>query len=227
MTHPLFLAEINKDIRANPLHVRLALDPGSDIDETNKPLDEFLADFLKNEIRQTTDGYAPQAYTPSSSAYDSVTGRDNLEQEILSFVESSGGSGYSFNRVVLWYKGTATANKPIISVDTGANTISVTSHGLVAGQRVYLRSSAGGGGLPGGTNDTTIYYAGNIATSTLSLYTDEALTSIVDLTSSGTGTLDLCWADGVPLAVISVSSVTINPSGTQPIVVQPFAKSAA
>jgi microcystin-dependent protein len=69
-------------------------------------------------------------------------------------------------------------------VDTGANTITETAHGLSNGQRLYLTST---GTIPAGLASFTKYFVVGATTNTFQL----ALTSggaAIDITSQGTGT---------------------------------------
>lgn len=73
------------------------------------------------------------------------------------------------------------------AVNTATNRITVTSHGLPSspGWQVQLSTT---GTLPAPLALATNYYAKRIDNNTLEIYTDAALSSIVDLTDQGSGT---------------------------------------
>lgn len=72
-------------------------------------------------------------------------------------------------------------------VATGTNRITITSHGYSDSDQVVVRAP-GGTTLATGLTDDTVYYVSSIDANTIELYTDSALTSIVNLTAQGTGT---------------------------------------
>ena len=70
------------------------------------------------------------------------------------------------------------------AVDTTLNRITVT-HGLPSSPWAVTLSSSGT--LPGGVTAATTYYAKSISSSVIELYTNEAMSVIVDITTQGTG----------------------------------------
>lgn len=70
------------------------------------------------------------------------------------------------------------------AVNATTNRITAT-HGLPSTWKVQATTT---GTLPGGVSAETDYYAKIISSTALELYTDEALSSIVDISSQGTGT---------------------------------------
>ncbi|MBY0451237.1 MAG: hypothetical protein K2X01_11495 [Cyanobacteria bacterium] len=83
------------------------------------------------------------------------------------------------------------------TADATTDIITCNAHGLVSAQPVVFKNS--GGGLPGGLTAGTTYYAGNITANTFKVYTNSSLTTLVDITSAGTGThnLDGTYIHGV------------------------------
>jgi hypothetical protein len=73
----------------------------------------------------------------------------------------------------------------ISSVDTGNDTVTVNTGTFENGMSIIFS----GGSLPTGITAGTIYWVGNVASGvTFKLYTDQILSTLVDITASGTGT---------------------------------------
>lgn len=79
--------------------------------------------------------------------------------------------------------------KTISSVATGTDIVTMSAaHGLTSGDSVQFLTS---GTLPTGLSTATTYYVGgggDFTTTTYKVYTDSGLTTLVDITSSGSGT---------------------------------------
>jgi hypothetical protein len=71
-------------------------------------------------------------------------------------------------------------------VDTAADTITVTDNTIPDG--TLIQFTATGGSLPFGLGAGTDYYKGTTIGDTFQVFTDSSLTSLVDLTSSGSAT---------------------------------------
>jgi len=104
----------------------------------------------------------------------------------------------ALGRVVSGMNVGMTASFTVSSVDTGADTITVSSTTtILTGTPVYLLSS---GTVPGGLTSAVVYYAIVASATTLKLALSEdyaiAGTPVVDLTSAGTGTITLYPALG-------------------------------
>jgi hypothetical protein len=153
-----------------------------------------LAEILDGEPFQTAGGYASQpfAYTGGTSTYDPVIGYQRTPNVTVEFTEAVGEAGYAHSHVCLWQGRGAVSNKQIVSLDTSTDIINVNAHGLVNGDRAFVRSS---GALPGGALIQR-YYTKVLSLDTLELYTDAGLTTKVNFTSQGSGTLYLQYANG-------------------------------
>lgn len=182
----------------------------SAIDNSSDP-----AAILQYECIQTAGGYQPQAYTytQGSSIYNSDTNWQQAPDVFAQFTESVSGAGYVHTHAVLWQGRGATANKLITSVNASTDQIACASHGLINGDLVFVRST---GTLPGGLSIQR-YYAKAVDLDLFELYTNEVLTSKVNITSAGAGTLYLQYANGVPFALQSITG-TINPGTTKTII---------
>lgn len=151
-----------------------------------------LAEILDGEPFQAVGEYNPQnfTYTAGTSTYDATSGYQKAPDVTVEF--SSASVGFSHTHVLLWQGRGTTANKQISSIDTSTDVITVTAHGLLNGDRAFIRST---GSLPGGAL-VQRYYVKATGLDTLELYTDSALTTKVNLTSTGSGTLYLQYATG-------------------------------
>lgn len=93
------------------------------------------------------------------------------------------------DEAVAWFQGHKYLHsyepKVITAVDTATNRLTV-SHGLPSTWKVQVSST---GTLPSPLVAATDYYAKIISPTVIELYTDEALSSIVDLTTAGSGTI--------------------------------------
>jgi hypothetical protein len=73
-------------------------------------------------------------------------------------------------------------------INTSTNRITITSHGYSDANEVVLRLPFGSNStLMGGVTAETRYYCKVIDANTIELYTDQALTTIVDISSVGSG----------------------------------------
>jgi hypothetical protein len=109
------------------------------------------------------------------------------------------------------------------NVNTGADTITITSHGFVTTDAVQFLQ--GTGVAPGGTTTAQFYYIGRVDANTVKLYNSvsdaNAGTGAVDLTTQGTGT-DFTLTKTVPAAPI-IRRITAIGSDTQVTVDRPYA----
>lgn len=109
------------------------------------------------------------------------------------------------------------------NVSTGADTITITSHGFVTTDVVQFLQ--GTGVAPGGLTTTQYYYVGRVDANTLKLYNSAADansgTGAVDLTTAGTGT-DFTLTKTVPSAPI-IRRITAIGSDTQVTVDRAYA----
>lgn len=180
-----------------------------------------LAVIIAAEPIQTVGGYAPQTftYTAGTSTYNAGTSRQETPAVTATFQEAVGGAGFQFTYGVLLQGRGATANKTISAVDTSTDRVTCTAHGMVNGDRGFVTST---GSVPGGLS-TQRYYMKNIDANTLEFYTDAALTNKVDITSAGSGTLTLRYANGVFVKAESYTQTTIAAGQSQSLVVTHYA----
>ena len=109
------------------------------------------------------------------------------------------------------------------NVNTGADTITITSHGFVTTDVVQF--SSGGGVAPGGTTTNQFYYVGRVDANTVKLYNSvsdaNSGTGAVDLTTAGTGTA-FTLTKTIPSAPI-IRRITAIGSDTQVTVDRAYA----
>lgn len=170
-----------------------------------------IATIVQSEVLEQF-GYARAQYNPSPGSYDVTQSRYEMPTVPTSF--NAAGGGIQFDRAVLISNASAIANKTF-TADASTNRLTVVAHSLVNGDKVVPTADAGGT-LPSGLSNT-IYYAKLIDTNTIELYTDSALTTIVDFTSNGSGTLRLRYANGNFELYQVYGSSTIPDGGTQTI----------
>jgi hypothetical protein len=175
------------------------------------------ADILSQEAIQTTGGYQSFAYTyaAGSSSYNSTLQREVAPDVIASFTEAADGTGYDFTHVGLWQGRGARSNRPITSVNATSNRVICAAHGVTTGSLGFVRST---GTLPGGLAIQR-YYLKAIDGDTLEFYTDSALTNQVDITSSGSGSLYLVYADGELVSSSPFGLVHVAPAQSVSFVV--------
>jgi hypothetical protein len=113
------------------------------------------------------------------------------------------------------------------NVNTGADTITIATHGFVTTDVVQFLS--GTGVAPGGTTTAQYYYVGRVDGNTVKLYNSSADanagTGAVDLTTQGTGS-DFTLTRTVPAAPI-IRRITAIGSDTQVTVDRPYASTYA
>jgi hypothetical protein len=167
-----------------------------------------LAEILQYECIQVADGYEPYpfTYTLDSATYDATDNRVEAPSFNATFVGAAAGSVYSHTHIAMIRGRGGDANKEITSIDTGTDVFTCTGHGLTDGDLVFVTST---GTLPAGL-DIELYYANALSTNTFELYTDAGLTTKVNVTSAGSGTLYLRYANGA-LHQSALVSGTINP----------------
>jgi hypothetical protein len=96
----------------------------------------------------------------------------------------------------------------IESVSAGADTVTITAHGLVTGSPVYVGFLAGGA-VPAGLTALTLYYVNAVDANTLKFYTTKANA----VTGSGTGLLDITGAGTTPVVIGTVEQAMYHVRG--------------
>ena len=172
-----------------------------------------LVAIIQQEVAQVS-GYSRQQYKPATAGtYDAAQGRYEMPPVTLTFTAASG--PIQFDRAVLVSDGSAEANK-IFTADASTNRLTITASGLVNGDRVVPTADPGGT-LPAGMS-AIAYYAKSIDANTVELYLEPALTTILDFTTNGSGTLRLRYAQGNVELFETFGSSTIPAGATQNII---------
>lgn len=180
--------------------------------------DSTIASLLRYECIQASGGYAPAAfsYTNGSATYDTV----NLRAQVPFFdAQFTGvGSTYTFTHWAMIYGRGANANRVITAINTTTNVLTSVGHGLTDGDRVCITGTTT---QPGGVSATTVYFANSLTADTFEIHTNVGLTSIVDITSAGTGTIHLRYANGA-IGPYVAQSGTVDPGQTVTVRINNF-----
>lgn len=107
----------------------------------------------------------------------------------------------------------ASTQKTVSAVDASADTLTSASHGYTSGQPVVINSS---GALPAGLEAGKVYYAEAVDANTVKLHTIRDLSSPVDITDAGSGTIQLTAVSRVEIVITSYLSSDIS-SGYAPV----------
>lgn len=169
------------------------------------------AQIVSNEV--IGNGYSRPSLTFGTVAYDSGDSRAEIPGTVSGTFTASGGS-IQYDAVVLWRGADSVAALTVSSVNTGTDRLTVTSHGRTNGDKCAVTSTTS---LPGGISANTLYYIKSIDANTIELYTDSGLTSLVDITSSGSGTIRLRLANGDPARIYTTTTQTINDGSSQTV----------
>lgn len=95
----------------------------------------------------------------------------------------------------------AVAVMTTVTVDTSLDKLTLSNPAFPNGDRVAFTTSTGNANLPAPLTDTTLYYVCNVTSSDFQISTASDCSSIVDITSAGTGTIQVRW-------VVDVSTTT-------------------
>ena len=172
-----------------------------------------VADIVKQELVEQY-GYTRVQYNPGMGAYDAAQSR--YEMPGVTIPLNATGGAIQYDRAVLLANAHPTANK-IFTANAATNRLTVTAHGLSNGDAV-VPSSDPASTLPTGMS-AIAYYAKAIDANTVELYTESALTNIVDFSDAGSGTLRLRYAQGFFEFYEVIGSSTIPDGSTQSLVV--------
>ncbi len=126
-----------------------------------------------------------------------------------SFTASSGTLTWQSAFVILG--GSDISAKSFVTADVNptADTITLAAHGLVNGDRLMFSGDA----LPGGISAGVRYYVRAVSVNSVSLYTDAGLTALVNISSSGSGTMQARYASGTIAAIITESpAIALEPN---------------
>ena len=171
------------------------------------------ATIVATEIKQEF-AYSRTAFTLDSNAiaYDAIERR--IETPDFEFTLSPVGDLIQFNALALMSGASANANKPITAVTLGTSRFTCVAHGLTEGEEVLITQDPGGE-MPGGINESTIYYAKNITTDTFQVSATSG-GSAITFTTAGSHPLTLRYAKGSIVAGYRHDlSVTVDDGGSQ------------
>lgn len=169
------------------------------------------ATIVSNEV--VGNGYSRPSLTFGTVAYDSGDARAEIPSTVSGTFTASGGS-IQYDTIVLWRGADSVTALTVGSIDTSTNRLTITSHGRTNGDKVAVTATTT---IPSGISANTLYYVKSIDANTVELYTDSGLTSIVDITSSGSGTIRLRLCNGDPARIYTTSTQTINDGSSQTV----------
>ena len=169
-----------------------------------------MTDIIAAEV--SGNGYTRQPITFSDTrAWDATDSR--IESGFSNtWAHAATGGNISWSGVVVIADSSAWTRKPVSSVDTANDRLTSTAHALSNGQRVTVRSTST---LPGGISANTIYFVSVFDANQIRLFTDAALTSLVNITSAGGGTIELCNANGRLCSYSNEGARTIQAGSSQ------------
>lgn len=153
------------------------------------------ATILNWEAIQRTGGYQSFAFpapASGSAIWNGTDSRAELLPITATFTEAAGQPGYTATHAALWQGRGAISNRPIGSINPSNNQITCPTHGLINGDRAFVRSD---GTLPGGLAIQR-YWVEAIDGNTVILHTNSGLSAPADITTTGAGQLYLQHANG-------------------------------
>lgn len=152
-------------------------------DDINAELNQLVSNDNSQDTR-ITDLESGDTTLTGTKTFDTAPKTDEVS-------EKTDNTGVTVDGVLLkdGYINLAVTGAQISSVDTGTDTVTTASaHGLTSGQPIKLITT---GTLPGGLSTGTVYYVSVETTTTFKVYTDDLLTTLVNITSSGSGSHEL------------------------------------
>lgn len=116
---------------------------------------------------------------------------------------TSSGGALTWQSVFVILGGSDISAKSFVASDVNpaADTITLTAHGLVNGDRLMFSGDT----LPGGISATVRYYVRAVSANSVSLYADAGLTALLNISSSGSGVMQARYASGIIAAIIAES----------------------
>lgn len=162
------------------------------------------------------NGYAriSQAIATDAGIYNSST--EELTLPILNATFTASGAALEWRSCFVLIGGSATASKSFTaaSVDPAADRITLAAHGLANGDRILFTPEATSM-LPGGIASSVRYYVEAVDLNTIRLHANLALSSLVDITNTGSGTMYLRYASGRIAAVVQEDAPVQRLDGQQ------------
>jgi hypothetical protein len=174
--------------------------------------DDNAAVILNQEVLQA-QGYQSQEYiyTPNTATFN-ITSQKLIAPDVtVSFISDISGLGYQATHAVLWVGRGAMSQKAIAVVNASSNQIICTNHGLIDGDRAFVRAV---GTLPGGLT-TQRYWAKKLDNDVVEFHANPSLTSPIDILSAGTGDMYLVHANGEMAQAQEYPLIVMTPGATK------------
>lgn len=175
---------------------------------TPPAVDDGIASWVDGELLEQ-DGYVRfQSSALGAGSYDNVDARWEQSPVTISFTANGGALYYTHVLVMIGADADAFVGTGVTAstdVDPATDEITVTAHGLSDDDQVSISTIAGT--LPAGLSANTVYYANSLTADTFSLHTTTPVSpsNLVDITSTGSGTLFVHRCNGSVHSVIAES----------------------
>lgn len=190
----------------NPAKFRVLLCNGTTITS-----DMSKAAIASAELLQES-GYQRQAYLPGQGSYNAARKRYEFPTVRVEF--DAAGASLQWSAAVLWADSNSVSSKIIQAIDTGSDRLTIPAHGLINGDEVAVTST---GAMPGGVMANTVYWIKVVDVNTVELHTSSGLNSLLDLTSAGSGTINLRLCSGTVVSFANFQTQLIGDSASQPV----------
>lgn len=171
---------------------------------------DTLISIIPNEVLPAT-GYIRQNMSFSAGAYDAIEQRYELPTITVNF--TAVGSDILWRSAIILNDASSPSSVPISAVDIATNRLSATAHSFVNSDRVLATVDAGGI-LFSPVTAGIFYYVKAVDANTIELYSDALLTSIVDLTTTGTAPYRLRNANGSIAYVLDMGATQTIAAGS-------------
>lgn len=183
-----------------------------------------LETIISNEIPESPGGYQRLEFFYSTADINTYLAGVSVDAKRLTFTHDATGTGnWQFNNIAIVRIPSIKSSqsvKPILStfdqsgsdVDIVNNRITVSTYSnFDDGDKVILTPPSGTN-LPAGLAELTIYYVKKVSPDKIELYSDEGLTSIVDITGFSTGTALIRNANGTLVGFHDLgTNITVTP----------------
>lgn len=171
--------------------------------------DNVIEDFVAEEL-PVGNGYSRQLVTFSSDgSFDLTDNRHEIEPDLVTFTASGAALQYQTAFVLQDADPVANQNFAPGDVDAGTDTITITAHGLVAGEFITFTPDVAST-LPAPLVSGTKYEVFNDTVNTFQVTTVGGV-SAIDLTTVGSGTFKVRNAAGdIAWYILEDSQITIN-----------------
>lgn len=197
------IAKFERELSAGSFTIILLNNPtGFDDDEMD------MAKWLQYEPLQQSGGYQPQAWSYTPGSY--VVNSGNIESPEGAIQFLAAGTGYAYTHIAQWQGRGTTSSKTVSAIDTSTNRLTVTGHGLSAGDRAFITSTGTRPAISSGEVPIQNYWVNPIDSNTIVLCSNSGLTTVVDFVSAGSGTVSLRYSNG-SIWNYETASGTVNP----------------